>query len=194
MGSGWPMFSENTLMLYQQDLQLVPYFVKWQLASNPLCIRKLTSAPGLISCIWWLVWRGPFNNKVVLPHWFYTNLEKSDNFLVKKINIFNCKGRFVNLLCMRNWCGWCLESVYILRTDHRSTSVIDDQFLFGDILCAVHEKYRQIKTDHVHIYPSPCASHIMCCVFFIKFLDNTCRNKVEIIMETQKVYLLIKHR
>ena len=31
MGSGWPMFSENTLMLYQQDLTLGPYFVKWQL-------------------------------------------------------------------------------------------------------------------------------------------------------------------
>ena len=26
------MFSENTLLLYQKDLQLVPYFVKWQLA------------------------------------------------------------------------------------------------------------------------------------------------------------------
>ena len=26
------MFSANTLMLYQQDLQLGPYFVKWQLA------------------------------------------------------------------------------------------------------------------------------------------------------------------
>ena len=32
MDSGWPMFSENTLMLYQQDLKLSPYFVKWQLA------------------------------------------------------------------------------------------------------------------------------------------------------------------
>ena len=32
MGSGWPMFSENALMLYQQDLQLGPYFVKWHLA------------------------------------------------------------------------------------------------------------------------------------------------------------------
>ena len=31
-GPGWPMFSKNTLILYQQDLQLVPYFVKWQLA------------------------------------------------------------------------------------------------------------------------------------------------------------------
>ena len=31
MGSGWPMFSSNTLMLYQQDLQLGPYFLKWQL-------------------------------------------------------------------------------------------------------------------------------------------------------------------
>ena len=30
MGSGWPMFSENALMLYQQDLQLGPYFVRWQ--------------------------------------------------------------------------------------------------------------------------------------------------------------------
>ena len=26
------MFSENTLLLYQQDLQLGPYFEKWQLA------------------------------------------------------------------------------------------------------------------------------------------------------------------
>ena len=26
------MFSENTLMLYQQDLELGLYFVKWQLA------------------------------------------------------------------------------------------------------------------------------------------------------------------
>ena len=26
------MFSENTLMLNKQDLQLAPYFVKWQLA------------------------------------------------------------------------------------------------------------------------------------------------------------------
>ena len=26
------MFSENILMLYQQELQLCPYFVKWQLA------------------------------------------------------------------------------------------------------------------------------------------------------------------
>ena len=25
------MFSENTLLLYQQDLQLGPYFVRWQL-------------------------------------------------------------------------------------------------------------------------------------------------------------------
>ena len=32
MGSGWPMFSENTLMLYQQGIKLGPYFVKWQLA------------------------------------------------------------------------------------------------------------------------------------------------------------------
>ena len=32
MGSGWSMFSENTLMLYQRDLQLGPYFQKWQLA------------------------------------------------------------------------------------------------------------------------------------------------------------------
>ena len=31
MGAGWPMFSENTLMLYHQDLELGPYFVKWQL-------------------------------------------------------------------------------------------------------------------------------------------------------------------
>ena len=46
----------------------------------------------------------------------------------------------------------------------------------------------------MHIDPSPCASHIMCCAFFMKFQDNTCRNKVEVIMETQKIYLLIKHR
>ena len=45
----------------------------------------------------------------------------------------------------------------------------------------------------MHIDPSPCASHIMCCAFFMKFQDNTCRNKVEVIMETQKIYLLIKH-
>ena len=32
MGSGWPWFSENTLMLYWQDFQLGPYVVKWQLA------------------------------------------------------------------------------------------------------------------------------------------------------------------
>ena len=32
LGSGWPMFSEITLMLYQQDLQLGPYFVKCKLA------------------------------------------------------------------------------------------------------------------------------------------------------------------
>ena len=35
MGLGWPMFSENTLKLYQQDLQLGPYFVKWQLPIVP---------------------------------------------------------------------------------------------------------------------------------------------------------------
>ena len=32
MGSGWSMFSGNTLVLYLQDLQLGLYFVKWQLA------------------------------------------------------------------------------------------------------------------------------------------------------------------
>ena len=32
----------------------------------------------------------------------------------------------------------------------------------------------------VHIDPSPCALHIMCCAFFMKFQDNICRNKVEI--------------
>ena len=31
MGPGWPMFSENILMLHQQDLLLGPYFVKWQM-------------------------------------------------------------------------------------------------------------------------------------------------------------------
>ena len=46
----------------------------------------------------------------------------------------------------------------------------------------------------VHIDPSPCASHIMYCAFFMRFQDDICRNKVEIIIETQKVYLLIKHR
>ena len=35
MGSGWPMLSENTLMLYQQDLQLGPNFVTCQLAIDP---------------------------------------------------------------------------------------------------------------------------------------------------------------
>ena len=45
----------------------------------------------------------------------------------------------------------------------------------------------------VHINSSPCASP-MCCAFFMKSQDNTCRNKVEIIMETQKVYLLVEHR
>ena len=28
MGLGWHMFSENALLLYQQDLQLGPYFAK----------------------------------------------------------------------------------------------------------------------------------------------------------------------
>ena len=28
------MFSENTLMLYQQGLQLGPYFVKWQMGMD----------------------------------------------------------------------------------------------------------------------------------------------------------------
>ena len=46
----------------------------------------------------------------------------------------------------------------------------------------------------VHIDPSPCASHIMCCAFFMKSQDSTCRNKVGMIMETQKVFLLIKCR
>ena len=32
MGSVWPMFSENTLILNQQDFQLGPFLVKWQLA------------------------------------------------------------------------------------------------------------------------------------------------------------------
>ena len=32
MGSGWPTFSKDTLILFQQDLQLDPYFLKWQLA------------------------------------------------------------------------------------------------------------------------------------------------------------------
>ena len=31
MDSGWPMFSENTFVLYKQDSQLGPYYVKWQL-------------------------------------------------------------------------------------------------------------------------------------------------------------------
>ena len=46
----------------------------------------------------------------------------------------------------------------------------------------------------MHIDPSPCASRIMRCAFFITFQDNTCKNKVEIIMEIQKVYILIKNR
>ena len=41
-------------------------------------------------------------------------------------------------------------------SDHRSTRVIDDQSFLGDVF-------------FVHIDPSPCASHIMCCAFFIKF-------------------------
>ena len=69
---------------------------------------------------------------------------------------------------------------HVMRTDHRSTRESKDQFLFCDVF--------------MHIDPSPCASHIMCCAFFMKFQDNTSRNEVEIIMETQKVYLLIKHR
>ena len=32
MCSGWPMVSENNLLFYQQDLQLCPYVVKWQMA------------------------------------------------------------------------------------------------------------------------------------------------------------------
>ena len=34
MGSVCPMFSEDTLMLYQKDLQLGSYFVDKQLAMN----------------------------------------------------------------------------------------------------------------------------------------------------------------
>ena len=45
----------------------------------------------------------------------------------------------------------------------------------------------------MHIDPSPGASHIMCWAFFLKFQDSTNRKKVEMIMETQKVYLLIKY-
>ena len=45
----------------------------------------------------------------------------------------------------------------------------------------------------VHIDPSPYASHIMC-ASFMKSQDKTCGDKLEIIMKTQKVYLLIKHR
>ena len=67
-------------------------------------------------------------------------------------------------------------------SDHCSTRGIDDQFLFGDVFRA-----------HWPCHPSPCVSHIMCCAFFMKFQDNTCRNKVEIIMERQIAYLLIKH-
>ena len=37
-----------------------------------------------------------------------------------------------------------------------------------------------------HVHYTSCVVHI-----FIKFQDNTSRNKVEIIMETQAVYLLI---
>ena len=46
-----------------------------------------------------------------------------------------------------------------------------------------------LERFYVHIDPSPCASHIMCCAIFMKFQDNTCRNNVEIIMEKQKVCL-----
>ena len=34
VGSGCHMFSDNILLLCQQDSQLVPYFVKWQLAMD----------------------------------------------------------------------------------------------------------------------------------------------------------------
>ena len=46
----------------------------------------------------------------------------------------------------------------------------------------------------VHIDPYPRTSHIMCCAFFKKFQDNTSRNKVEMIVKTQKVYPLIKQK
>ena len=51
-----------------------------------------------------------------------------------------------------------------------------------------------LETFFVHIDPSPCASHVMCCAFFMKYQDNTCRKKVEIITEILKVYLLTKRR
>ena len=54
-----------------------------------------------------------------------------------------------------------------------------------------------LETFFVHIDPSHSASHyshIMCYAFFMELQDNSCRNKVEIIMETQKVYLLLKHK
>ena len=50
---------------------------------------------------------------------------------------------------------YCWESVQILKTDPFSSREIDDQFLFGDFF--------------VNIDPIPCASHIMCCAFFMKF-------------------------
>ena len=44
------------------------------------------------------------------------------------------------------------------------------------------------------VYILPHVHRIMCCTFFMKFLNNTCRYKVDIIMETQEVYLSIEHR
>ena len=46
------MFFENTLMVYQQDLQLVPYFVKWQqdidrgLPRFPIVLQNNYSGPN----------------------------------------------------------------------------------------------------------------------------------------------------
>ena len=46
MGWGWPVFSENALLMYQQDLQLGPYFVKWQLAGPEFPLNILQNNYG----------------------------------------------------------------------------------------------------------------------------------------------------
>ena len=51
-----------------------------------------------------------------------------------------------------------------------------------------------LEMSFVNSDPSPCTSHIMCGAFFIKFQDNTCRNKVDKLIEAQKLYILIEHR
>ena len=40
------MFSENALLMYQQDLQLGPYFVKWQMAGPDFPLNILQNNYG----------------------------------------------------------------------------------------------------------------------------------------------------